>query len=74
MTMKSLDAWWAVLRRGVLCAAVRPRTWMCPTLELIAQGQRHKWLLRRTARLTAAWQVGAPSSYVWRSCLPTAVA
>ena len=44
VTMKNLDAWWAVLRRGVLCAAVRPRTWMCPTL--IAQAVRHVWLLR----------------------------
>ena len=31
-----------VLRRGVLCAAVRPRTWMCPTL--LTQEVRHVWL------------------------------
>ena len=66
VTTKSVDAWWAVLRRGVLCAAVRQRTWMCPTLH---RRQRHLWL-RLTARLITARQERAPSSCVapalWR--------
>ena len=65
---EEVHAWWAVLRRGVLCAAVRPRTWMCPTLQLIAQATRHVWLrIDGTAEL--------PSSYVWRlpcACLTVA--
>lgn len=68
VTMKKFDAWWAVLRRGVLCAAVRRRTWMCPTLQLIAHAPRHVWLrIDGTAEL--------PSSYVWRlpcACLTVA--
>ena len=48
-----------VLRRGVLCAAVRSRTWMCPTL--IAQAVRHVWLLLRIDG-TADDGLEAPSS------------
>jgi hypothetical protein len=41
---------------------------MCPTLELIAQAQRHKWLLRRrTADGTAGkWEL---PRHLWRSFL-----
>jgi hypothetical protein len=45
MLQWEMETQWAVLRRGVVCAAARPRTGMCPTLStLSAQAARHVWL------------------------------